>query len=40
MMWCGGERRPHLRSNPMQRYLRDVNVMSNHIVYDLDGTAG
>lgn len=29
----------HLRSNPMQRYLRDVNVMSNHIVYDKDGAA-
>ncbi len=29
----------HMRSNPMQRYLRDVNVMSNHIVYDLDGAA-
>lgn len=29
----------HLRSNPMQRHLRDVNVMSNHIVYDKDGAA-
>lgn len=29
----------HLRSNPMQRYLRDVNVMSNHVVYDKDGAA-
>lgn len=29
----------HFRTNPMQRYLRDVNVMSNHIVYDKDGAA-
>ena len=29
----------HFRANPMQRFLRDINVMSNHIVYDKDGAA-
>ncbi|MDB5482636.1 MAG: hypothetical protein JWO83_3689 [Caulobacteraceae bacterium] len=27
----------HFLDNPMQRALRDVNVMSSHVVYDLDG---
>jgi len=26
----------HLMSNPIQRALRDVNVMSSHVVFDLD----
>lgn len=26
----------HMRGNPLQRHLRDLNVMSNHIMYDLD----
>ena len=27
----------HFLDNPIQRALRDVNVMANHVVYDLDG---
>jgi len=27
----------HFVDNPIQRALRDVNVMSSHVVYDLDG---
>jgi 3-hydroxy-9,10-secoandrosta-1,3,5(10)-triene-9,17-dione monooxygenase len=27
----------HFLDNPLQRALRDINVMSSHIVYDLDG---
>lgn len=29
----------HARANPLQRYFRDVSVMSNHIIYDIDGAA-
>ena len=32
-----GGARAHLLDNPLQRALRDVNVMSSHIVYDMDG---
>ncbi len=27
----------HFLDNPIQRALRDINVMSSHVVYDLDG---
>lgn len=27
----------HFLDNPIQRSLRDINVMSSHVVYDLDG---
>ncbi len=27
----------HFLDNPLQRALRDINVMSSHVVYDLDG---
>jgi 3-hydroxy-9,10-secoandrosta-1,3,5(10)-triene-9,17-dione monooxygenase len=27
----------HFLDNPLQRGLRDINVMSSHVVYDLDG---
>ena len=27
----------HFLENPLQRALRDINVMSSHVVYDLDG---
>ena len=29
----------HMRGNPLQRHLRDINVMSNHVIYDIDGAA-
>lgn len=29
----------HSRANPLQRHFRDVSVMSNHIIYDIDGAA-
>jgi len=29
----------HFLNHPLQRALRDVNVMSSHVVYDLDGAA-
>ena len=29
----------HMRGNPLQRYLRDVNVMSNHVIYDIDAAS-
>lgn len=29
----------HMRGNPLQRHLRDINVMSNHIIYDIDGAS-
>lgn len=28
----------HMRGNPLQRHLRDINVMSNHIMYDIDAS--
>jgi hypothetical protein len=28
-----------MRGNPLQRHLRDINVMSNHVIYDIDGAA-
>ncbi|HVT25460.1 MAG TPA: acyl-CoA dehydrogenase family protein [Rhizomicrobium sp.] len=29
----------HFLDNPLQRALRDINVMSSHVVYDLDGAS-
>jgi alkylation response protein AidB-like acyl-CoA dehydrogenase len=29
----------HFTDNPLQRALRDINVMSSHVVYDLDAAA-
>ena len=29
----------HMRGNPLQRHLRDVNVMSNHVIYDIDAAS-
>ena len=29
----------HMRGNPLQRHLRDVNVMSNHVIYDMDAAS-
>lgn len=29
----------HVRGNPLQRHLRDVNVMSNHVIYDIDAAS-
>ncbi len=29
----------HFLDNPIQRALRDINVMSSHVVYDLDSAA-
>ena len=29
----------HMRGNPLQRHFRDVNVMSNHIIYDIDSAS-
>lgn len=29
----------HMRGNPLQRHLRDINVMSNHVIYEIDGAA-
>ena len=33
----GGGARAHHTSNPLQRALRDVQVMSSHVAYDIDG---
>lgn len=29
----------HMRGNPLQRHLRDINVMSNHVIYDIDAAS-
>lgn len=29
----------HMRANPLQRLFRDVNVMSNHVIYDIDSAS-
>lgn len=36
-IYQAGGARAHMLDNPLQRALRDVNVMSSHIVYDMDG---